>query len=498
MTLRFPDTSDFTGPLYTPSRFEGGVRDLEVTGTIPAALRGRFVQVAPDPAYPPMLGDDIFFNGDGAVTAFRFTGGHVDVLRRYVETDRLKAQRAARRSLHGVYRNPFTDDPSVAGANPGTANTNIVPFNGVLLALKEDSPPFAVDPETLETIGVWDFEGQIGNIPFTAHPKFDPDNGNLLAFGYEAGGVASRDMVYYEFTADGRKLREIWVTSPYAGMVHDFAVTERFVVFPVLPATADLDRIKAGGRHFEWQPDLGYRFGVMRRHGDGSDIRWFTGPNCFQAHVLNAYEDGDRIHIDMPSADGNVFSFFPEAGGGAPAPETLHFELARWTFDLKSNSDEAVHATLMDAPCEFPRCDDRVAGRPYRHGFMLGLDMREYAIDRLGPPAWQFFNLLLHVDVTTGAVQRWIAGDAECFQEPTFVPRAPDAAEGDGFILVLVNHLETSTTELVILESLDIARGPVARIALPMRLRMSLHGNWLPDADPNGHVVSGVAVDAAA
>lgn len=483
MSLRFPSTPDFLGPLYAPSRFEGGVHDLEVTGSIPPALKGRFVQVAPDPIYPPMLGDDIFFNGDGAVTAFRFADGHVDLQRRYVETDRLKAQRAARRSLHGLYRNPYTNDPAVEGLSTGTANTNVVPFNGMLLALKEDSLPVAVDPETLATIGSWDFGGQIRNTPFTAHPKFDPGNGNLLAFGYEAGGLASRDLVYYEFTADGNKIREIWVTAPYAGMVHDFAVTERFVVFPVLPATADLERIRAGGRHFEWQPDLAFQFGVMRRDGDGSDIRWFTGPNCFQAHVLNAFEEGERLHLDMPSADGNVFAFFPEAGGGAPAPETLRFELARWTLDLRSNASDAIHATLMDAPCEFPRCDDRVAGRPYRHGFMLGLDMREYAIDRLGPPAWQFFNLLLHVDVSTGAVQRWVAGDAECFQEPTFVPRAVDAAEGDGYILVLVNHLETSTTELVILESLAIAEGPVARVALPMRLRMSLHGNWLPDTD---------------
>ncbi|MDN8954873.1 carotenoid oxygenase family protein, partial [Staphylococcus aureus] len=91
----------------------------------------------------------------------------------------------------------YTNDPAVEGLSTGTANTNVVPFNGMLLALKEDSLPVAVDPETLATIGSWDFGGQIRNTPFTAHPKFDPGNGNLLAFGYEAGGLASRDLVYY-------------------------------------------------------------------------------------------------------------------------------------------------------------------------------------------------------------------------------------------------------------------------------------------------------------
>ncbi|MHA6719704.1 carotenoid oxygenase family protein [Sphingomonas sp. RS6] len=481
MKLLFPETPDFTGPLYTPSRFEGGVRDLEVVGEIPASLSGRFVQVAPDALYPPMLGDDIYFNGDGAITAFRFQNGHVDFQRRYVETDRVKAQRAARRSLHGKYRNPFTDDPSVHGLSPSTANTNIVPFNGLLLALKEDSLPYAMDPVTLETLGIWNADGQIGNTTFTAHPKFDPATGNLQAFGYEAGGIGTTDVVYYEFTPQGRLVREIWIKAPFAGMIHDFAVTEQYVVFPVLPATADLERIKAGGNHFEWQPDLGYEFGVMRRDGDGSDLRWFRGPNCFQAHVLNAFEEGDRIHVDTPCVDGNLFYFFPTADGYSPSPETLHFQLTRWTFDLGSNSNVAGMTTLMDAPCEFPRCDDRFVGRPYRHGIMLGCDISRFATDRCGPPPWQFFNLLVHVDVVTGAVQHWFPGDAECFQEPTFVPRSPDAPEGDGYVLALVNHLESYTTELVILEALSLEKGPIARVKLPVRMRMSLHGNWLPD-----------------
>jgi carotenoid cleavage dioxygenase len=482
MSMSFPDTPDFTGALYTPSRFEGQVFDLAVEGQVPPALRGRFVQVAPDPQYPPMLGDDIFFNGDGAVTSFRFANGHVDLSRRYVATDRLKAQRAARRSLHGWYRNPFTDDPSVAGLSPSTANTNVVPFNGRLLALKEDSLPFAMDPETLETIGQWDFNGQIGNTPFTAHPKFDPETGNLLAFGYEARGIGTTDVVYYEFTPDGKLVREIWVKAPYAGMIHDFAVTPNYIIIPVLPATADRARIEGGGRHFEWQPGLAYQFGVMRRTGDGSDIRWFSGPNCFQAHVLNAFEDGDRLHLDMPTADGNVFAFFPDANGHAPAPHTLRFQLARWTFDLASADTVAQQTTLHDAPCEFPRCDDRYAGRPYRHAIMLGCDMGLYAMDRLGPPPWQFFNQLVHLDLQTGQHQTWHGGDAECFQEPTYVPRSADAAEGDGYVLALLNHLESHSTELVILEALKLAQGPVARVKLPLRLRMSLHGNWVPDA----------------
>lgn len=126
----FPNSPEFTGALYTPARFEGEVYDLEVDGKLPEEIDGTFFQVAPDPQYPPMLGEDMFFNGDGAISSFQFKNGHVDFKRRYVMTERLKAQRAARASLHGVYRNQYTNDPSVRDLNNSTANTNVVVHAG--------------------------------------------------------------------------------------------------------------------------------------------------------------------------------------------------------------------------------------------------------------------------------------------------------------------------------------------------------------------------------
>ena len=136
-----------------PSRIEVDIDDLEVEGELPTDLDGAFFRVAPDHHYPPMFLDDVPFNADGAVSSLRFRGGRVDLKHRYVRTDRFKAEAAAGRTLFGKYRNPFTDDPSVAGMNRNLANTNVVAFDGKLLALREDSPPVAMDPLTLETLG---------------------------------------------------------------------------------------------------------------------------------------------------------------------------------------------------------------------------------------------------------------------------------------------------------------------------------------------------------
>jgi carotenoid cleavage dioxygenase len=98
----------------------------------------------------------------------------------------------------------------------------------------------------------------------------------------------------------------------------------------------------------------------------------------------------------------------------------------------------------------------------------------------LGAPPFQFFNQLVHLNLATGATNAWFPGDAECFQEPIFVPRSAQAPEGDGYLIALLNHLRGEDTELVILDTQDLSAGPVARVQIPVRMRMSLHGNWSP------------------
>ena len=80
----------------------------------------------------------------------------------------------------------------------------------MLLASKEDGPPYTMDPVTLETIVRYDFEGQVRSPTFTAHPKFDPETGEILCFGYEASGDGQDgpcDIVVYTIDRDGKQRR---------------------------------------------------------------------------------------------------------------------------------------------------------------------------------------------------------------------------------------------------------------------------------------------------
>ena len=218
------------------------------------------------------------------ISMFRIEDGHVDYKSRYVMTERLKNDRKARRSLYGRYRNPYTDDPSVQHT-PGrsAANTTPVFHAGKLLATKEDGRPMELDPDTLETIGEYDFGGKLRSDTVTAHVRIDNDTGFMYLFGYEAGGLATDDMAYLVVDPDGNLVREQWFKAPYAGLVHDFAVTKTHAIFPFFPIKTDLDRLKAGGPHWVWDDEDETVIGIMPRDGDVADMTLVSRPG---RHVL--------------------------------------------------------------------------------------------------------------------------------------------------------------------------------------------------------------------
>ena len=482
MNLAFPDIPVFQG-YNAPGRFEGEVRDLEVIGQIPEGLAGTFFRVGPDPAFPPRLGTDINFNGDGIVTTFTFKNGHVDFKARYAETDKLKLERAARKALFGAYRNPFSDDPSVAGRIRGTANTNVVLHHGLLLAFKEDSPPLAMDPHTLETLGYYWFDGkfspegaQFKSQTYTAHPKTDPVSGELFGFGYAAKGVATRDIAYYVVDKNGHVTHEAWFEAPYSAMVHDFVVTENYVAFPITPITSSLDRAKRGESVFMWDSSLPVYIGVLPRYGQGHEVRWFKGPARFESHFMNGFDANGKVFIDGPQAAGNVFPFFPDITGAAFDPKTVLPYLTRWTLDMNGDSDAFTEHRLSESVVEFPCIDPRFAMRPYRHGWLLAQDPGRPFIHQK-----MVFNSLAHVDLEEGITKTYFASPNEGPQEPFFIGKGSDAAEGEGWVGALFCNLEKMTTDLRLFDSLAIDAGPICTIKLPIRLRPGLHGGWVSE-----------------
>jgi len=476
---RFPDLLVYRG-YAAPVRIEGDVYDLEIDGEIPTGLSGTYYRASADPQYPPLLGKDIFLNGDGMTHMVRIQDGHADLKTRYVRTEKFQLERAARRALFGAYRNPFTDDPSVAGKNRGTANTAIFWHAGRLLALKEDSQPVELDPDTLETLGTWDFHGALKSRTFTAHPKVDPATGDMIAFGYNTPGQTSRNIDLFFISAAGVLTDTQTFEAPYPSMVHDFHLSPNYITFTLYPMVNDWERVKRGEPFFHWDNTLPTVVAVIPRAQGVKGIRWYEYPGKgMSTHSFNSWEDGETLHIEQFFTDSGWLSQFPDLHD--PNAKELPPFAQRWSFDLSSTSTEFQTTRIFDSIGEMPMIDLRYLTRR-AHQYFFGTinthlgPMLEWGPK--GPP----FTCIGHYDASSGTTRHYYAGPHSAPEEPYFVPRTPDAPEGDGWLLTVVGRRAENRTDLVILDASNIGAGPVATIRFPCRLHEGFHGTWVSDS----------------
>jgi carotenoid cleavage dioxygenase len=250
------------GP-FEPLRMECDCPDLRIEGELPADLEGVLYRIGPNPQFPPR-GPYNPLQGDGMVHAFRFAGGRVAYRNRWVRTMQWRLEREAGRALFAT-GNPRDSDPAVARlATDGVANTHVVSHAGRLLALEEGHAPIELDPDTLDTLGPYDFGGRLPGA-MTAHPKLDPETGELLFFANFPGRAFDGALLFHVADARGELVRTERLQGPYPALVHDFAVTEAHVVFVVCPVTLSLERLRAGAPPIAWEPERGAFVGVMPR-----------------------------------------------------------------------------------------------------------------------------------------------------------------------------------------------------------------------------------------
>lgn len=477
----FPQHPAYTG-LNAPLGEEYAIPDLAITGAIPPEVEGTFFRAVPDPAYPPFLEDSAAaLSGDGMISAIRFNNGKASIAMRFVATARHRAEAAAGRALFGKYRNPFTDDASVAGVDRTVANTTPVWHAGKLLMTKEDGHPYRIDPATLETLGSHDFGGALKSETVTAHVRVDPETGELFFYGYEAGGLGSTKVAYCIADKTGKLVREQWFDAPYCAMMHDFAITENYALFPIYPTICDAERVRAGGDHWVHEQDRPSWLGVMPRYGDVAEIRWFRGPkgvSCY--HMINAHEDAaGLIHFDQCLSASNAFPFIREASGIAIPQQELGGALTRWTVDPKGDVD-AVSETVIGPSGDFPVIPANRQGRSLDHGWMLSMNPEMRGPPLIGGPVGAMFNALLRLDFAGGPPQALVLAPGEGFNEPVHVPSFDQGHEG--WLVTVVDRqtgLDAFEHECWIVNAGDVAAGPVAKVAIPKRLRPQIHGWWV-------------------
>ena len=462
----------FTGN-YAPLTEEHDIAALHIEGTLPPGLSGSLYRVGPNPQYAPRDNNYHWFSGDGMVHAFHIDKGSVSYSNRWARTPKWQLEHEAGRALFGTFGNPATSDPLAQGRNGGTANTSMLWHGDRLFALEESHQPFELDAYTLASKGHQSFGDRVAS-RCTAHPKVDPVSGELHFFAYSPDGPCSPTMLYgvMDKHCDVTKLESF--KAPYASMVHDFMVTRGHVLFPVTPLTLSVERAMRGKPLLAWEAGLRTCVGVMRRNGATDPLRWFDADACHVFHVMNAWDDGGTVVAYVMQSE--TAPGLPDAEGDPGDPNAMAARLCRWTFDLSGTDTGFRREYLDDLVAEFPRIDERYAGRRNRYGFYTC-----HATARARDDSESvLYDSLARFDFDTGERSMHTLPHGDVVSEPVFVPRATDAAEGDGWLLAVAWRKQDRRSDLLVFDAMDLAADPVAVARLPHRVPFGFHGTWRP------------------
>lgn len=463
--------SPYLGGIHTPLSAEIDPCYLRcIEGELPLHFKGLFVRNTPNPFFKP-IGKYHWFDGDGMVHGIRFINGQAEYSAKYIKTEVLAQEQEAGEALWtGILERPRRRLPVPI---KDTANTDLTWHNGQLIASWWLSGlPYALTPE-LETLGRASFtEALPKGASVAAHPKVDPNTGELIFFGYNlfkkpyyGYGVADAQGMLKHFT---------FVDTPNAHIQHDIAITQNYTILIDMPLGWDEDALKVGNRKIAFHRDRPSRFGIIPRYGAAEDIIWFEAESAYMYHTIRAFESGDLITL----TGCRIVDPIPEEQdqtGDVARLDIIHLVplLYEWTFNLKTG--EVTERLLDKTPTEFPRVNDQTLGTETRYTYN----------PTIAQAPTLCFNGFIKYDLQNGQQEQlsyesllgelgWRGGEV-CFAPD---PQRSESEDG-GWVISILTHPNQDRSQLVIIDAQKLTNGFVARCELPVKVPVGFHAEFV-------------------
>ena len=444
-------SNPFLSGNLAPVDVETTAFDLRVTGKLPDELTGRYLRNGPNPIGAVNPDSYHWFLGSGMVHGIRINDGKAEWYRNRWVRDRNVAKTLGESA-------PQSDWP--VDHAQFASNTNVIGHAGATWALVEGgSPPIEMNYE-LETVRVSNFANTLPQA-FSAHPKRDPRTGELHVMTYWWGW--GNQVQYLVVGVDGKVRRTVDIELPGGPMMHDCAITEKYILIFDLPCLFNIDSAMSGNSFpYIWDANYIARVGLLPREGSAAEIKWVEINSCYIFHPLNAYDAPDGTVVLDAVRHEKMFDV--ERRGPNEGLPTFD----RWILDPQTA--KAKQERIDDRPQEFPRMNESLLGHKHEFGYFAGIANVFTQADLIKQNLAKRTNQVRH------------DGDNFGYGEPVFVPRENSKSEDDGYVMALRHNTDTDLSDLVVLDAQDFVGEPVAVVSLPVRVPNGFHGNWVADA----------------
>ncbi|KAH9321151.1 hypothetical protein KI387_015790 [Taxus chinensis] len=476
---------------FAPVRETAPTECLSVRGTLPACLDGVYIRNGPNPRHLPR-GAYHQFDGDGMLHSLRINDGRATFCSRFVRTYKLVEEQHAGSS---VMPNVFSGFNGVAGMargalfatrialglfNPlngyGLANTSLLYFDNKLMALGESDLPYVLrvtDDGDVETVGRYDFDGKLF-MGMTAHPKIDPETGELFAFRY---GPVPPFLNYFRVAPSGEKEADVGIHSlRQLSFIHDFAITKKYAIFPDTQIVAKpLDMLVGEGSPIGCDKGKVPRLGILPRYATNeSGMKWVEVPGFNFFHSLNAWDEGDD-DIVLIAANCYPVEHVLER------PHLVHPTVEKVRINLSTG--KVSRTPVSSKSLEFGVVNPQFMTKKNRYAYMsVGAPMPKIS----GVVKLDLERASESGEVAEECVVASRMYGKECFgSEPFFVSRTTDlnAREDEGYVVAYTHNERTGVSEFVVMDAQSPTLEIVASVELPARVPYGFHGLFVRGKD---------------
>ena len=454
-----------------PSESAYFVNDIE--GQIPGYISGSYYLNGPAAFSRGELNYRHWLDGDGMVCRLRFNKEGVHFANRFVRTTKFNIEEEAGRPIFRTFGTTFPGDVlkrGIALESPG--NVSIYPFHKTLLAFGEQALPWELNPDTLETVGPFNFGALTEITPFAAHPKFDPNTGEMFNFGTFFSGANSK-LCLYCFDETGKLRRRANHAMEHPCSIHDFGLSPTYLVFYVSPYLLNVDAMVRENQSLmdslQWQPELGSQLLIFSRTSCEL-VAAVPIPGRYCLHLINCFEEQGQLIVDVIELDRPVYDqyqplpeLFMDVSFGGPVRMTIELDKREIV-----SRDELTYRLAPD----FPAINPALSTQPYSEFWMLG-------VSKTGNKGRKFFDELVHAhwsktqptDVYKARPGNYLGG------EPIFVGN-PESTEGA--VICQNFDAEREQSSFLIFNAHDIRSGPIATLRLKKAIHLGFHAAFNP------------------